>query len=192
MQIRRREEVRGEIIKQLRTNRRIRAREVLVIDEAGERLGVMPLAQALGIAEERDLDLVEVAATAVPPVCRLLDYGKYKYEQSKKEREAKKGQRISMVREVRLRPKIDTHDLESKIRLAGKLLKGGDKVKVAVFFRGREITHPEIGWNLLQRISASLSEQASVERMPAMEGRNMNIILIPSPAKQSKEPRKED
>jgi len=140
----------------------------------------MPLYQALEVARKRDLDLVEVAATAVPPVCRLLDYGKFKYEQAKKERELRRSQRVSLLREVRLRPKIDTHDFEAKARSARKLLDGGDKVKVTIMFRGREITHPDIGLRLLQRMSESLKEVASVDRQPSMEGRRMNMILTPA------------
>ncbi len=135
--------------------------------------------QAREVAKNQNLDLVEVAPTATPPVCRLLDYGKYKYEQAKKEREAKKGQKISLLREVRLRPKIGAHDFESKARLAKKLLDGGDKVKVTILFRGREITHPDLGVRLLQRMADSLTEVASVEGKPAMEGRRMNVVLSP-------------
>jgi len=140
----------------------------------------MPLYQALEVAKKHDLDLVEVAATAVPPVCRLLDYGKFKYEQTKKERELRRSQRVSLLREVRLRPKIDSHDFEAKARSAKKLLDGGDKVKVTIMFRGREITHPDIGLRLLQRMSESLKEVASVDRQPSMEGRRMNMILTPA------------
>jgi len=140
-------------------------------------LGVMPLYQALEIARKRSFDLVEVAATAVPPVCRLLDYGKYKYEQTKKEREARRSQKISTLREVRMRPAIESHDYEAKVKIAKKLLANGDKVKVTVMFRGRQITHPDIGWRLLQRVSESLKEVASVERQPLLEGRRMHIIL---------------
>ena len=145
--------------------------------ESGEQLGIMPLNQALEIARKGNLDLVEVAATAVPPVCRLLDYGKYKYQQAKKERELRKSQRVSFLREVRLRPKIDNHDFEAKAKLAKKLLDGGDKVKVTVMFRGREITHPDIGWKLLQKMSESLKETASPEKQPSMEGKRMSIVL---------------
>jgi len=140
----------------------------------------MPLYQALEVAKKHDLDLVEVAATAVPPVCRLLDYGKFKYEQTKKERELRRSQRVSLLREVRLRPKIDNHDFEAKARSAKKLLGGGDKVKVTIMFRGREITHPDIGLRLLQRMSELLKEVASVDKQPSMEGRRMNIILTPA------------
>ena len=146
----------------------------------------MPTDQAREIARNRNLDLVEVAPTAVPPVCRLLDYGKYKYEQTKKEREARKSQRIVLVREVRLRPKIGDHDFESKARLTKKLLDGGDKVKIAVLFRGREILHPELGLRLLQRMVESLKEEASVEGQPLMDGRRMNIVLAPVTAQKTK------
>ncbi len=139
----------------------------------------MSLDQAREAAKNRNLDLVEVAATAVPPVCRLLDYGKYKYEQAKKEREAKKSQRVSLLREVRIRPKIGAHDFEAKLRSARKLLDGGDKVKVTVLFRGREITHPEIAWRLLQKMAESLKDIASVEGQPLMMGRRMNVVLSP-------------
>lgn len=168
-----------DAIKRPRVNEEIRTREVRLVGEKAEQLGIMPLYQAREIARERGLDLVEVAATAVPPVCRLLDYGKYKYEQAKKERELRKGQRASLLREIRLRPKIDTHDFEAKMRSAKKLLGGGDKVKVTVMFRGREITHPEIGWRLLQRMVESLKEMASFDRQPSMEGRRMNIVFSP-------------
>jgi len=180
-------EVDKDIIKKLRVNERIRAREVRLIGEKGEQLGVMPLSQALEIARKRNLDLVEVAATAEPPVCRLLDYGKYKYEQAKKEREARRSQKVSLLREVRLRPKIDSHDFEAKARTANKLLARGDKVKVTVRFRGREITHPEIGWRLLQRMSESLKEMAVVERQPLLEGRSMFIILSAAQKTKTKE-----
>ena len=171
------EEVNKDIIKKLRVNEGIRAREVRLVGEKGEQLGIMPLRQALEMARMRNLDLVEVAALAVPPVCRLLDYGKYRYEQDKKERELRRSQRASALREVRLRPSIDEHDREAKIRTISKLLSGGDKVKVTVMFRGREITHPEIGWRLLQRVAESLKETAFIERQPMMAGNRIFIIL---------------
>ncbi len=146
----------------------------------------MPLYQAREVAKNQNLDLVEVAPTAAPPVCRLLDYGKYKYEQAKKEREAKKAQRISLLREVRLRPKIGDHDFEFKSRLARKLINDGDKVKVTILFRGREITHPELGVRLLQRMAESLTDIASVEGKPAMEGRRMHVIMAPVAAPKPK------
>ena len=151
-------------------------------------MGIMPLYQAREVATKRILDLVEVAPTAVPPVCRLLDYGKYKYEQAKKEREARRSQKTSLLRQVRLRPKIDSHDFEAKARTVKKLLANGDKVRVSVIFRGREITHPEIGWRLLQRMSEMLKEVASVERQPMLEGRNMFVILS---APQKTKPKEE-
>ncbi len=179
-------EVNKDIIKKLRVNERIIAKEVRLVGEKGEQLGVMPLAQAREIARKQNLDLVEVAANAVPPVCRLLDYGKYKYEQAKKEREARKSQKVSLLREVRLRPRIDNHDFEAKTRLARKLLNGGDKVKVTVMFRGREITHPDIGLRLLQRMTESLKEAASLERQPSMDGKRMIMILSPVTTQKTK------
>ena len=154
--------------------------------EKGEQLGIMPLSQALETARKHNLDLVEVAPIAVPPVCRLLDYGKYKYEQAKKERELRRSQKVSLLREVRLRPKIDNHDFESKLRSVRKLLDEGDKVKVTVRFRGREITHPEIGWRLLQRMSESLQGAASIAKQPVIEGRSMNVILSPAVTQKAK------
>ncbi len=157
-----------------------------LVGEKGEQLGVMPLSQALETARSHDLDLVEVATTAVPPVCRLLDYSKYRYEQAKKERELRRSQRASLLREIRLRPKIDNHDFESKTRTAKKLLGGGDKVKVTVIFRGREITHPEIGWRLLQRMVESLKEVASLDQQPTMAGRGVTVVFSPSAAQKVK------
>jgi translation initiation factor IF-3 len=179
-------EVNKDIIKKLRVNESIRAREVRLVGEKGEQLGIMPLTQALETAKKHNLDLVEVASTASPPVCRLLDYGKYRYAQAKKEREARKSQKTALLREVRLRPKIGSHDFEAKARLVKKLLDEGDKVKVAVLFRGREITHPEIGFNLLQRMTESLEEQASLDGRPSMEGRRMSIIYSPASAQRAK------
>ena len=154
--------------------------------EKGEQLGIMPIEQAREAARNHNLDLVEVAATAVPPVCRLLDYGKYKYEQAKRDREARKSQKVSLLREVRLRPKIGNHDFEAKARLAKKLLEGGDKVKAVIMFRGREVTHPEIGWRLLQKMAELLKETASVEAQPVMDGRRMQVVLAPLPAQKAK------
>jgi translation initiation factor IF-3 len=145
---------------------------------------VTPIFQALEMARERGLDLVEVAPNANPPVCRILDYGKFKYEQSKKEREAHKHQKQVVLREVRFKPKIGQHDIDVKKRVVEGLLAGGDKVKVSVMFRGREITHPEIGRELLLGIAAKLKEVALVERQPSMEGRFMNMYLAPVPPKQ--------
>ncbi len=179
-------EVNKDIIKQLRVNERIRTKEVRLVGEKGEQLGIMPLYQALETARKHNFDLVEVAATATPPVCRLLDYGKYKYEQAKKEREARKGQKVQLLREIRLRPKIGDHDFEAKSRSAKKLLDKGDKVKVTILFRGREITHPELGLKLLQRMVESLNETASLEKQPSMDGRRMNLILSPAATQKVK------
>jgi translation initiation factor IF-3 len=180
------QEVKQNIVKKLRVNAEIKAKEVRLVGEKGEQLGIMPLYQAREVAKTQNLDLVEVAPTAAPPVCRLLDYGKYKYEQAKKEREARKGQKIALLREVRLRPKIGDHDFESKSRLAKKLIDGGDKVKVSILFRGREITHPELGLRLLQRMADSLTEVAVVEAKPQMDGRRMNVVLAPAAALKPK------
>jgi len=150
----------------------------------------MPLFEAREVAKKQNLDLVEVAPTAEPPVCRLLDYGKYRYEQAKKEREAKKTQKTSLLRQVRLRPKIGPHDLEAKTRAVSKLLDEGNKVRVTVIFRGREITHPEIGWRLLQKTAESLKEKSIIDRQPSLEdGRLMTLILSPSSVKKPKEPK---
>ncbi|MHB8377740.1 MAG: translation initiation factor IF-3 [Dehalococcoidia bacterium] len=164
-------------------NDRIRVREVLLIDDDGSKR-TMPAFEALALARDRGLDLVEVAPTAAPPVCRILDYGKFKYEQAKKEREAHKHQKQATLREVRFKPKIGQHDIDVKKRVVEGLLAGGDKVKVSVMFRGREITHPEIGRELLLGISAKLKDVAIVERQPSMEGRFMNMYLAPVPPKQ--------
>lgn len=173
-------EVSKHIVKKLRINEFIRAREVRLVGEKGEQLGVMPLTQALEAARKSNLDLVEVSPVAVPPVCRLLDYGKYIYTQAKKERQARKSQRISLLREVRLRPNIGNHDFEAKVRIIKKLLDGGDKVKVVVLFRGREITHLDNGSRLLQRVAESLKEVASIDGQPSLEGKRMNMIFSPA------------
>ncbi len=162
-----------------RVNERIRVREVRVIGDDGQQLGVMPTFEALQLARERDLDLVEVAATADPPVCRLMDFGKFKYEQSKRDREARKHQKQVVVREVRMKPKIDDHDVAFKTRIAEKLLREGDKVKVSVMFRGREVTHPQIGRDLLTRVYEQVKEIAVIEKQPSLEGRFMTMILTP-------------
>ena len=178
--------VKQSIVKKLRVNERIIAREVRLVGEKGEQLGIMPLAQAREMARRQNLDLVEVAATAVPPVCRLLDYGKFKYEQAKKEREARKSQRLVLLREVRLRPRIDDHDFEAKTRTVKKLIGEGDKVKITVLFRGREIVHPELGLRLLQRMATSLEESASIDRQPALDGKRMIMILSPLSGQKTK------
>lgn len=140
----------------------------------------MQIQDALALAQERELDLVEVAPGAEPPVCRLLDYGRFRYEQSKKEKEAKKSQRSVELREVRLRPNIGQHDLDAKERIVRKLLDTGAKVKLTVIFRGRSITHPELGVVLLRKVAESLQEVSKLEKAPSMEGRMLSIILAPS------------
>ncbi len=157
--------------------------EVRLIDEEGRQVGVVRTAEAIAMARQGNVDLVEVAPGAQPPVARLMDFGRYKYEQSKKEREAKKHQVNVQLREVRMKPKIDDHDIDFKTRTAAKLLKQGDKVKVTVMFRGREITHPQIGKNLLERVCTSLEDVALVEKDAMLEGRHMTIILAPDKKK---------
>jgi translation initiation factor IF-3 len=152
---------------------------VRVIDDEGQQLGVMPTAEALALAQEKGLDLVEVAPTAVPPVCRILDYGQYKYELQKREREQKKKQKSQSFKEVRLAVKIDVHDLQTKARRAAEFLDKGDRVKVTVRFRGREISHANLGRDLLDRVSTELAEHGSVERPPLLEGRSMYIVMAP-------------
>lgn len=169
------------INKELRVNEEIRAREVRVISSTGEQLGIMSLREALRRAEEEGLDLVEVAPQAKPPVCRIMDYGKYKYEQSKKEREARKRQRVINVKEIKLRPNIEEHDLQVKVRNINRFLEDGDKVKITVMFRGRELSHPELGKELLDRIAGEVEGRAVIEREPRVEGRNMIMILAPKP-----------
>lgn len=144
---------------------------------------MIPTYEALRIASDRGLDLVEVAPTATPPVCRLMDYGKYKYEQTKKEREARKNQKIVLLKEMRLRPKIDEHDLEFKTRLVQKFLQEGDKVKLTIVFRGRELAHPQLGREVLDTVVDKLKGVASVERSPLMEGKAMSVILAPASSK---------
>lgn len=146
-------------------------------------MGVVPTFEALRTANERGLDLVEVAPTAVPPVCKLMDYGKYKYEQTKKESEAKKNQKIVLLKEMRLRPKIGEHDLETKTKLVEKFLQDGDKVKVTIVFRGREMAHPQLGRELLDAVVDKLRGVAAVERSPLMEGKAMSMILAPAVSK---------
>ena len=167
------------IERSLRVNTHIRVREVRLIDENGVQVGVVPIQEALGRARERELDLIEVAPTAVPPVCRIMDYGKYKYELSKREREGRKKSRSAEVKTVRLPPYCDEHDFQFKLKNTQKFLKDGDKVKFAVIFRSRQITHPEFGARLLERMAQEVGDLATVERSPTMEGRIMTMILSP-------------
>lgn len=162
-------------------NGEIRAKEVRLIGADGEQLGIKPTREALQIAADANLDLVNVAPTAKPPVCRIMDYGKYRYEMQKKEKEARKNQKVVDLKEIRLSASIDEHDFQTKLRNAIKFLKDGDKVKASVRFRGREIAHSEIGKKVLERMAAETAEIASVERAPKLEGRSMIMILAPKP-----------
>ncbi|WP_072910635.1 translation initiation factor IF-3 [Desulforamulus aeronauticus] len=170
--------------KEQRINEEIRAREVRVVDAENNQLGIMSVKDALRIAEEKQLDLVEVAPQAKPPVCRIMDFGKFKYEQSKRDKEAKKRQRIIQVKEVKLRPRIEDHDYEVKAKNAERFLKDGDKVKVTIMFRGREIVHTELGRKLLERLANDMKDICSVERHAKLEGKNMIMILAPKNERQ--------
>lgn len=164
-------------------NREIRAPEVRVIDENGTMLGVFPPPEALRMAEERGLDLIEIAPTAKPPTCKIMDYGKYKYEQKKKEHEARKNQTVITIKEVQLRPRTDKHDLDVKLNHARRFLLEGDKVKVNLRFYGREMAHQELGVQLLQKVTAALNDIAMVETPPKMEGRQLFALYAPDPMK---------
>ncbi len=164
-------------------NESIRAKEVRVIDTDGSQLGILPLKDALAAAVAKDLDLVNIAPNATPPVCKIMDFGKYRFEQAKREKEARKNQKVVEVKEVRLGLSIDTHDFETKGKNAIKFLKSGDKVKVSIRFRGREFGHPEIGLEIMNRFAEFCSEYASVEKAAKMEGRNMLMFLAPKSSK---------
>lgn len=167
------------IEKRVRVNRQIRISPVRVIDEDGAQLGIMPVEEALAAAEERGLDLVEVAPNARPPVVRIMDYGKYKYEQARKAREARRKQHQIQVKEVKFRPGIDEHDFEFKVRHARRFLEEGNKVKATMMFRGRQMAHPELGREVLARVAEVLEDVGRVESEPLMEGRNMTMVLAP-------------
>lgn len=167
------------ITKDFRINEEIRVREIRLVDNDGNQLGIMPTREALKIAEERQLDLVEIAPQAKPPVCRIMDFGKYKYEQSKREKEARKKQKIIDIKEVKLRPNIEDHDFLVKAKNAARFLKDGDKVKATIIFRGREIVHTQLGRQLLVRLAEDLKDLCNVERQPKLEGKNMIMILTP-------------
>ncbi len=178
--------------KELRINRQIRAKEVFLIDENNEKKGVMNYFDALALAEDAGLDLVEISPNANPPVCKIIDYGKFRYEQEKRLKEAKKNQTIVKMREIRMQPKIDTHDLEVKSKSIAEFLEGGDKCKVTIRFHGRELAHTELGREVLTKILEILTEKEityNVDSQPMMEGRNMSMLLSPvkgSAKKQSK------
>lgn len=161
----------------LRINEEIRVREVRVVSSTGEQLGIMQTRDALRTALEQQLDLVEVAPTAKPPVCRIMDFGKFKYEQQKRDKEAKKKQKVVTVKEVKLRPNIEEHDFNVKLKNAQRFLEDGDKVKVTIMFRGRELSHPELGKQILVKMASILKDMVTVEREPKLEGKNMIMIL---------------
>jgi len=165
--------------KSTRVNEMIRVREVRVIDEEGQQLGILPTYEAIRLAQEHGVDLVEVAPNAVPPVCRLLDFGKFQYERQKKEREARRAQKVIEVKEIRLRPRTGEHDLDTKVRQSLTFLEEGAKVRVAVRFRGREITHPEIAREQLAEFAEKVGDAAIIEQQPAMEGPNLFMMLSP-------------
>ena len=148
-----------------------------MIDETGQQLGIMPPPQALIIAKQKGLDLVEISPTAVPPVCRIMDFGQYQYQEQKRAREAKKHQRVIEVKEIKFRPKVDVHDYDFKKKHIERFLADGDKVKATIFFRGREMAHPEIGRRILERLIAELADVAIAETMPRQEGNQMHVIL---------------
>ena len=174
-----------DIATDLMINEEIRDREVRLIDENGEQLGVMPTQKALELAEERGLDLAKIQPTAKPPVCKLMDYDKYRYEQSKRERENRKNQRVVAIKEVQLSATIEENDVLTKAKMATRFLEDGDKVKVSIRFRGRQITHSEIGMKVMQDFAQRCASVSSVERRPMMDGRHMIMILAPKAAKAS-------
>ena len=165
-----------------RVNGRIHVPEVRVIDSDGKQVGIMPIAEALSLAEDQDLDLVEISPTAKPPVCRIMDYGKYRYEQSKKQAEARKKQTTVEVKEIKLRPKTEKHDLDFKIRNIRKFLGQNNKVKITLRFRGREIVYSDtIGRSVLDKMAEELEDVAVIQQQPTMEGRQMVMLVAPKP-----------
>jgi translation initiation factor IF-3 len=177
----------GRSTQKLRINEEIRVPQVRLISSDGQQLGIVGIEEAQRIALEQDLDLVEVAPQANPPVCKIMDYGKYCYEQDQKQKVARKKQSIVVVKEMKMRPKIDIHDYETKKKHVLRFLNHGDKVKVTIMFRGREMTHTELGQNLLARLADDLSEIATVEAKPKLDGRNMTMVLTPVPVEPKKE-----
>ena len=168
---------------ELQINEQIRDKEIRVIDSDGTQLGIMPLRRAMEIAEQKNLDLVKIAPQANPPVCKIIDYGKFRFEQAKREKEARKNQRVVEIKEVRLSLNIDTHDFETKRNHALRFISEGNKVKVSIRFRGREMGHPELGLEIMRRFADAMSEVANVEKPAKLEGRTMLMFLAPKPAK---------
>ena len=169
----------NRIVKEVAINWEIKAPEVRVIDPDGKQLGVLPVKEAIKIAEERGLDLVEVAPNSQPPVCRIMNYGKYKYQQSKRTQEARKHQTVIHIKEVKVRPRTEEHDFQFKLRHVKRFLDEGNKVKISILFRGREIAHPEFGKELLNRFVEGVKDMSTIEQFPRLEGRNMVMILAP-------------
>ncbi len=172
-----------ENTKELEVNEQIRDKEVRVVDADGTQLGIMPIKDARTRAEKQNLDLVKIAPQANPPVCKIIDYGKYRFEQSKREKEQRKNQKVVEIKEVRLSLNIDTHDFEFKRNNALRFLSEGDKVKVSIRFRGRELGHPELGKEMMDRFAESLKDCSSVERPAKLDGRSMLMFLAPKPQK---------
>ena len=171
-------------------NEEILDKEVRLIGDQGEQLGIMSVDEALSIATERELDLVKIAPGSNPPVCKIMDYGKFRFEQAKKEKEAKKNQRVIEIKEIRMSPGIDTNDFNTKLKNAQKFLNDGDRVKVSVRFRGREMAHTEIGAVLLKDFASQCAEIANMDKAPKLEGRNMSMFLSPKPQTPAKKPAK--
>jgi len=171
-------------------NEEILDKEVRLIGDQGEQLGIMSVDEALRIATEHELDLVKIAPGSNPPVCKIMDYGKFRFEQAKKEKEAKKNQRVIEIKEIRMSPGIDTNDFNTKLKNAQKFLNDGDRVKVSVRFRGREMAHTEIGADLLKDFAAQCTEIANMDKAPKLEGRNMSMFLSPKPQTPAKKPAK--
>ena len=167
------------IARDVRINREIRAKEVRVIDPEGKQLGILPVYEALRQATSFELDLVEVSPKSEPPVCRIMDYGKFKYQQSKKAHDAKKKQAVVHLKEVKMRPKTEEHDFQFKLRHVERFLKEGNKTKITIVFRGRELAHPDLGRNMLNRITEESKEWGKVEQPPKFEGRNFVMVLAP-------------
>lgn len=157
-----------------------------VTSATGEQLGIMPTRDALRLAEEQHLDLVEVAPKAKPPVCRIMDFGKYRYDQQKRDKEARKKQKIITIKEVKLRPNIEQHDFDVKLKNASRFVREGNKVKVTIMFRGRELSHPELGREVLDRVSEQLGDSVIIERGAKLEGKNMTMIVAPKAQKSAK------
>ena len=166
-------------------NERIRVREIRVIDDTGAQIGIMAPPQALALAREKGLDLVEISPTANPPVCRIMDYGKFQYTEQKRQRQAKKHQKVIEVKEIKFRPKVDEHDYQFKKKHIERFLEDGDKVKATIFFRGREMAHPEIGRRILERLLNELADVAIAETMPRQEGNQMHVILSQKAGRKS-------